>query len=143
RRHDRHTRPEGMSRRKFVKSLMGSAGLAGLAGPASLPAVEARDDSEWLPSYARAQSYRSKKQSSHDPTGGNRDYWSIKSGEQREVFAASGAGVISHIWFTIAAPSSLHLTDPVLRAYAAGLLTPSVAPPIGDPLGLNLGAYVL
>ena len=132
-----------MSRRKFVKSLIGSAGLAGLAGPASLPTLGARDDSEWLPSYARAQSYRSKKQSSHDPTGGNRDYWSIKSGEQREVFAASGAGVISHIWFTIAAPSSLHLKELVLRAYWDGLPKPSIETPIGDLFGLNLGDYVI
>jgi len=132
-----------MSRRRFVKSLLGSVGLAGLAGPAALPTPKERGESEWLPSYARAQSYRSKKQSSHDPTGGNRDYWSIKSGEQREVFVGSGAGVISHIWFTIAAQSSLHLKELVLRAYWDGLSKPSVETPIGDLFGLNLGDYVI
>src|SRR3989440_3154396 len=132
-----------MSRRRFVQSLMGSVGLAGLAGPTGLQTARARSESDGLPSYARAQTYRSKQQSSHHPSGGNRDYASIKSGEQREVFAGSGAGVISHIWFTIAAPSSLHLKELVLRAYWDGLPKPSVETPIGDLFGLNLGDYVI
>lgn len=132
-----------MSRRQFVKSLMGTAGLAGFAAPAGLRAATASAESDWLPPYARAQSYRSKKQSSHDPTGGNRDYWSIKSGEQRDVFVGSGAGVISHIWFTIAAPSPLHLKELVLRAHWDGAAKPSVETPIGDFFGLNLGDYAI
>ncbi len=105
-------------RRRFVKTLLSGAGLAGLgAAPpvTSLPVPAAPPGSEWLPAYARAQAYRSKKQSSHDPTGGNEDYWAIKRGEQRDVFAATGAGVISHIWVTIAAQSPLHLKELVLR----------------------------
>src|SRR6059058_4713120 len=134
-----------MSRRRFVKSLMGTVGLAGLADPAALQAAAAPAQSDWLPPYTRAQTYRSKKQSSHDPTGGNQDYWPIKSGEQREVFVApaAGAGVISHIWFTIAAQSPLHLKELVLRAYWDGLTRPSVETPIGDFFGLNLGDYVI
>src|SRR5256886_16844945 len=132
-----------MSRRRFVQSLMGSVGLAGLAGPTALQTTQARSESDGLPSYARAKSSRHEKQSSHDPTGGNRDYWSIKSGEQREVFVGSGAGVISHIWFTIAAQSSLHLKELVLRAYWDGLSKPSVETPIGDLFGLNLADYVI
>jgi hypothetical protein len=132
-----------MSRRQFVKSLMGTAGLAGLAGPAALQAAAAAPESDWLPAYARAQTYRSKKQSSHDPTGGNQDYWPIKGGEQRDVFVAPGAGVISHIWFTIAAQSPLHLKELVLRAYWDGSAKPSVETPIGDFFALNLGDYVI
>jgi hypothetical protein len=132
-----------MSRRQFVQSLLGGAGLAAVAGPSALQIAGAPSGSDWLPSYARSQNYHSKKQSSHDPTGGNQDYWPIKAGEQREVFSAAGAGVISHVWFTIAAQSPLHLKELVLRAYWDGLAKPSVETPIGDFFGLTLGDYVI
>jgi hypothetical protein len=104
-----------MSRRRFVQSLAAStAGLAGLsslasAHPASAPRPQPGASTDFLPSYARAQRYRSRKQSSHDATGGNQDYWTIKGGEVKEIFSATGAGCITHIWFTIAAQSPLHL----------------------------------
>ena len=135
-----------MSRRRFVQSLAGTAGLAGLAslagaaGPAPQPAGTG---AEWLPGYARARRYRSRKQSSHDGTGGNQDYWVIKPGEQREVFNTTGAGCISHIWFTIAAQGPLHLKELVLRAWWDGSAQPSVEVPVGDFFGLNLGDYVI
>jgi len=94
-----------------------------------------------LPAYARTQNYRSLKQSSYDRTGGNHDFWSIAPGESKEVFLAEGAGVISHIWFTIAAGSENHLKELVLRAWWDGSPKPSVETPIGDFFGLNLGAY--
>jgi D-arabinan exo alpha-(1,3)/(1,5)-arabinofuranosidase (non-reducing end) len=133
-----------MWRRSFLKSVLGSAGLAGLppetAVGGMLPVASA---SAWLPAYARAQSYRSKKQSSHDVTGGNADSWPIKAGETREVFADTGSGVISHIWFTIAARSAFHLKELVLRAYWDGNPKPSIETPIGDLFGLNVGDYVI
>jgi len=136
-----------MSRRRFIQTLVGGAGLVGL--PVSTTPVEAQQQgrpmgpSDWVPSYARAQQYRSGKQSSHDTTGGNRDAWPIKGGEQREIFNATGAGVISHIWFTISAQSALHLKELVLRGYWDGLDKPSIETPIGDFFGLNLGDYVI
>ncbi len=141
-----------MSRRRFVQSLATSAGLAGLASIAGAqPAPTSDSDSapqpggamDFLPSYARTQRYRSRKQSSHDVTGGNADYWNIKGGETKEIFAAAGAGCISHIWFTIAADSPLHLKELVLRAYWDGSSVPSVETPIGDFFGLNLGDYAI
>jgi len=129
-----------MSRRRFVQSLLGGAGLAG-AAEAQTPA--AAGAAAWLPSYARAQNYRSKKQSSSDPTGGNRDFWSIKPGATQELFNASGAGIITHIWFTIAAPTVYHLKELVLRGYWDGNSKPSIEAPIGDFFGLNLGDYVI
>src|SRR5437762_13349007 len=114
-----------MSRRRFVQSLVGGAGLVGLGRVAGAQPGAAAS-SEWLPNYARAQTYRSKKQSSHDVTGGNDDAWAIKAGAQHEVFSATGAGVISHIWFTIAARSPLHLKEIVLRGYWDGLPKPSI-----------------
>ena len=138
-----------MSRRRFVQLLAaGTAGLAGLPPIASAQSSGARpappgDGSDFLPSYARAQRYRSRKQSSHDVTGGNADAWSIKAGETKEIFTASGAGCITHIWFTIAAQSPLHLKELVLRAYWDGRPTPSVETPVGDFFALNLADYAI
>jgi len=71
-----------MSRRRFVQQLAGTtAGMAGFSvlGGAQ-PAQPAGAATDFIPSYARAQRYRSRKQSSHDVTGGNQDYWNIKGG---------------------------------------------------------------
>src|SRR5579862_2664273 len=96
-----------------------------------------------LPQYALAQNYFSLKQSSYDRMGGNADSWLVPAGATREVFSASGPGVITHIWFTIAAESPHHLKEIVLRMYWEGLEKPSVETPIGDFFGLNLGQYSL
>lgn len=96
---------------------------------------------EYLPPYARQQHYRSLKQSSYDKTGGNRDYWSIPAGQTQEVFNHASPGMISHIWFTIAAQGMWHLKELVLRAYWDGNSKPSIETPIGDFFGLNLGDY--
>ena len=96
-----------------------------------------------LPAYARAQSHRSLKQSSYDQTGGNRDYWTIPAGETREIFKSEQPGVITHIWFTIAAQGRDHLKEIVLRGYWDGNAKPSVETPIGDFFGLNLASYTI
>ena len=80
----------------------------------------AAGDYPFLPFYARAQSYKSLKQSSYDRTGGNGDRWPIAPGGVQEVFNATGPGVITHIWFTIAARSDDHLKELVLRGYWDG-----------------------
>jgi D-arabinan exo alpha-(1,3)/(1,5)-arabinofuranosidase (non-reducing end) len=61
----------------------------------------------------------------------------------REVFAQEGPGVITHIWFTIAARSGDHLKELVLRGYWDGSTKPSVEAPVGDFFGLNLNAYTI
>ena len=141
-----------MWRRTFVQSLTGVAGMAALPrepaasvpGNPPLPhlSLAPAAGTEWLPPYTRLQRYRSRKQSSHDVTGGNADAWPIKAGAEKEIFNAAGAGAISHIWFTIAA-DSLHLKELVLRAYWDGNAKPSIETPIGDFFGLNLGDYVI
>jgi hypothetical protein len=136
-----------MSRRKFIAQTV--AGGLGLAAFSRMPRALAAERPYFLgsesgiPAYARAQSYRSLKQSSHDVTGGNADAWPIKVGEMKEVFNASGAGVISHIWFTIAAQSVFHLKELVLRGYWDGAAKPSLETPVGDFFGLNTGDYVI
>lgn len=127
-------------RRGFLRRLMAFGGAAAATAQAQ-HAAEAVPGSYPLPNYARAQNYGSLKQSSADPSGGNRDYWAIPTGSVREVFRAEGAGVITHIWFTIAARSGDHLKELVLRAYWDGDNKPSVEAPVGDFFGLNLNSY--
>lgn len=128
-------------RRSFLQRILGATGLVA-AAPATAAQAEAAAVSGGLPAYARAQSHRSLKQSSYDRTGGNADRWVIAPGATQEVFRSEGPGVITHIWFTIAAPSPHHLKEIVLRMYWEGNAKPSVETPIGDFFGLNLGQYV-
>ena len=59
------------------------------------------------------------------------------------MFNAAGPGVITHIWFTIAARSADHLKELVLRGYWDGNAKPSVEVPVGDFFGLNLSSYLI
>ncbi len=129
-------------RRGFLQRLLGAAGLA--AAPQAARAQDGVNrEVRFLPTYARAQNYKSLKQASNDTSGGNRDFWNIPKGETHEVFNATGPGVITHIWFTIAARSANHLKEIVLRGYWDGNAKPSVEAPIGDFFGLNLGQYAI
>ncbi len=132
-------------RRSFLRRALYFSGL-GAAAPVAAQAqgrAGGGRGSAFLPSYARAQNYRSLKQSSHDTTGGNSDRWPIKAGATQELFNQKGPGVITHIWFTIAAPSVYHLKELVLRIWWDDNPKPSVEAPIGDFFGLNLGQYVI
>ena len=98
-------------------------------------------DYPFLPRYARAQNYRSLKQSSFDRTGGNADSWPIAADATRELFASEGPGVVTHIWFTIAGTefqSPERDRDPHVLGRPR---KPSVEVPVGDLFGLNLGQY--
>jgi hypothetical protein len=130
-------------RRGFLHRLMAGSGLAAAAAPQTQAQTGGNREYRFLPEYARAHTYTSLKQSSYDTTGGNRDAWPIAPGGVREVFHATGPGVITHIWFTIAAPGVQHLKEIVLRGYWDGNEKPSVEAPIGDFFGLNLGQYVI
>jgi hypothetical protein len=131
-------------RRGFLQRLL-AVGTVAAAAPAETDAQAQMPttDASFLPSYARAQNYKSAKQSSYDRTGGNGDRWPIAAGGVQEVFKASGPGVITHIWFTIAAPSGDHLKEIVLRGYWDDNTKPSVEAPVGDFFGLNLGSYTI
>src|SRR3954452_20801355 len=114
-------------RRRFLGGLVG---LWAARLPASAQTQTASAGEGRVPEYACAQNHQSLKQSSYDRTGGNSDRWPIASGETKEVFNASGPGVISHIWFTIAAPSSYHLKEIVLRSYWDASSKPRVETPV-------------
>jgi len=141
-----------MSRRAFLASLAGSAGLSTLSNrfPSSLDAASSdaastalRGTPALLPSWARRPTYRTDKQSTADPTGGNRDWVPIAPGATQEIFHATGAGVITHLWITIEPEdSAAQLKELVLRAYWDGSPQPSIETPLGDFFGLNVGEYV-
>ncbi|MGI8989268.1 MAG: glycoside hydrolase family 172 protein [Bryobacteraceae bacterium] len=130
-------------RRGFLRRLAGMAGITAAAGaaPAQTQAQNNQGDYRFLARYARAQNYKSLKQSSFDRTGGNADRWPIAAGATQEVFNSAGPGVITHIWFTMGSPSVNHLKEIVIRMYWDGNSKPSVEVPVGDFFGLNLGQY--
>jgi hypothetical protein len=130
-------------RRGFLRRLAGFTGLAAVAGQRPASAQSPVADASLLPRYARAQNYKSLKQSSFDRTGGNSDRWPIAPGATQELFRSDGPGIITHIWFTIAAQSPNHLKEIVIRAYWEGSQKPSIQVPVGDFFGLNLGQYVI
>ncbi len=82
---------------------------------------------------------QTKRISSWDKTGKNRDAVPIKAGEAREIARISGPGCIKHIWVTIASPEEYYLRRLVLRAFWDGESKPSIETPIGDFFGVGHG----
>ena len=121
-------------RRGFLHGML-AGGLAAAATTGAQAQSAPASGADYLPFYTRALPYKSLKQSSFDRTGGNSDRWPVAPGAVQEVFNAEGPGVITHIWFTIAAGSSDHLKELVLRGYWDGNAKPSVEVP-----GLFTGA---
>ncbi|WP_106829157.1 glycoside hydrolase family 172 protein [Parabacteroides pacaensis] len=80
---------------------------------------------------------RNRRISSYDRTGGNGDALNgIKAGETRTIAEIKGAGVINHIWITIApGPDRLCRNDIILRMYWDNNDYPSVESPIGPFFG--------
>lgn len=80
---------------------------------------------------------RSKRISSYDTTGGNNDrFEKINPGERRVLFDVKGAGVINHIWITIAPePKDLRRDDIVIRMFWDGNTSASVESPLGSFFG--------
>jgi hypothetical protein len=138
-------------RRKLLRSIFSAAAVLGLnaAGatttkkptavappPAPEPAVP-----EELFEPARLRDYKARRSSSWDRTGGNNDSVPVEPGQAATLLDIAGAGVITHLWFTINSPDAMHLKNLVLRAWWDGESAPSVEVPIGDFFGLGLGEY--
>ena len=94
-----------------------------------------------LSGLARIRPYRSRRLSSWDRSGGNRDAIQIAPGAVATLGAISGAGCVRHIWMTMASiPREPHeLCKTVLRMFWDGESSPSVAVPIGDFFGIGFG----
>ena len=139
-----------LPRRKLLGGMMsatgaGAAALLGLnaVGAAAGTSAGQADLPEDLFAQARLRNYKTRRSSSWDRTGGNADAVPVEPGRATTVLEATGAGVVTHIWFTIASPDPMHLKNLVLRAWWDGESTPSVEVPIGDFFGLGLGEYFL
>lgn len=90
-----------------------------------------------LAGLPRLRDYRSKRISSYDRTGGNRDWADVEAGATHTVADITGAGCIRHIWMTMWFPNDDYLRRVVLRFYWDGHSEPSVECPIGDFFGLG------
>lgn len=90
-----------------------------------------------LGNLATLRDYRSARVSSYDTTGGNADFWVFNAGETKTIADIEGAGVIRHIWMTLACEEIAYLRRIVLRMYWDDESEPSVEVPIGDFYGLG------
>ncbi len=143
------------ARRKLLGSMVSAAALLGLnaagaaasepapLGAAPAPSDHAPAEPEELFALARFRGYKSRRSSSWDRSGGNGDAIPVEPSQTATLLDVSGAGVVTHIWFTINSPDPMHLKNLVLRAWWDGEPTPSVEVPIGDFFGLGLGEYFM
>ncbi|MDR3742074.1 MAG: DUF2961 domain-containing protein [Terracidiphilus sp.] len=137
------------SRRKMLSSMASVAGAAtllstGSTSPASAQAPVAPPGEftpEALFAPARLRNYKARRSSSWDRSGGNADALPLDPGKQAVLLDVTGAGVVTHVWFTIATDDPMHLKNLVLRAWWDGEHAPSIEAPIGDFFGLGLGEY--
>lgn len=137
------------ARRKLLGSMASGAALLGLGAAGSAAAAPAQANAptssehapEELFALARLRDYKSRRSSSWDRTGGNGDSVPVAAGQTATLLDLTGAGVVTHIWFTINSRDQMHLKNLVLRAWWDGESSPSVEVPIGDFFGLGLGEY--
>lgn len=80
---------------------------------------------------------QSRRISSFDRTGGNDDrFEDVQAGERRTLFQVDGAGIVNHIWITIAPPPpDVNRNDIILRMYWDGASAPCVEAPLGAFFG--------
>ena len=91
-----------------------------------------------LKDLGQPQHYRSRRVSSYDRSGGNRDSIAIEPGKTAVLAEIDGPGAIHHIWTTIAA-EPFYGRKIVLRIYWDNERSPSVEAPIGDFFGVGHG----
>jgi len=75
---------------------------------------------------------RSRRASSWDRSGGNRDYVVVGPGETATLFEHEGPGCITHVYCALAFPELTDYRSAILRCYWDGEPTPSVEVPLGD-----------
>jgi hypothetical protein len=135
---------ESATRRKLLGSMASAGALLGIGAvgaPAAQAAEASPDTQERLLAMARLRSYKARRSSSWDRSGGNADAVPVEPGQTATILDVKGAGVVTHVWFTIASPDEHHLKNLVLRAWWDGESSPSIETPIGDFFGLGLGEY--
>jgi hypothetical protein len=134
------------ARRRLLGTMASVAGAAALGigagtAQAQAPSAEGGPGNEELFAAARLRDYKTRRSSSWDRTGGNGDAVAVDPGKTAILLDIAGAGVVTHLWFTINSPDPMHLKNLVLRAWWDGESSPSIESPIGDFFGLGLGEY--
>jgi hypothetical protein len=124
-------------------AMLGLNAVPGMAEGAAegTAASEKNEAAEDMLSLSRLRSYKTRRSSSWDRSGGNGDARRIEPGQSLTLLDVTGAGVVTHIWFTIDSKDPNHLKNLVLRAWWDGESTPSIEVPVGDFFGLGLGEY--
>ena len=74
---------------------------------------------------------KTKRKSSYDVEGRNRDAWRIEPGEKKVIAEIDGPGCITHIWMTQGGPLFLY-REVILKFYWDGEENPSILVPLGD-----------
>ena len=124
------------ARRRLLGTLASGLPAAALVGMNAQANAVAQTTTETAPeesfALARLRNYRNLRSSSWDRTGGNADWVTVDAGQAATLLDVEGAGVVTHIWFTINSPDPMHLKNLVLRAWWDGESSPSVEAPIGD-----------
>jgi len=93
-----------------------------------------------LADLARAREGRRRRVSSWDRSGGNADFVPLGKGQSATLCDLDGAGIIRHVWCTMAAPRNrLYARTTLLRMFWDGSPTPCVEAPIGDFFGIGHG----
>ncbi len=93
---------------------------------------------DMLDKLGEKQNYRSRRISSYDRSGGNRDSIVIDPGKTAILAEIKGPAAIHHIWVTMAGEDFVG-RKVILRIYWDGEEDPSVEAPIGDFFGVGHG----
>jgi hypothetical protein len=88
---------------------------------------------------ARLRNCTTRRESSWDRTGGNRDAIPVEPGKLATLADIKGAGCVRHIWFTISCKDPNYLRAIILRAYWDAERQPSIEVPVGDFFGIGHG----
>jgi len=91
-----------------------------------------------LSNLGQPQDYVSRRVSSYDHSGGNRDSLTIEPGSTAILAEIPGPGAVHHIWITIAA-EPFYGRKLILRMYWDGETSPSVEAPVSDFFGVGHG----
>jgi hypothetical protein len=98
---------------------------------------------DMMAGLCRFRDYKSRRSSSWDRSGGNKDYVIIAPGQSHELLKEAGAGCVRHFYWTyIERLEKARLNffrGLVLRAFWDGSGMPSIEVPLGDFFGVSNG----
>ncbi|MGI8907596.1 MAG: glycoside hydrolase family 172 protein [Candidatus Sumerlaeaceae bacterium] len=90
-----------------------------------------------LASLPRLRTYRSRRVSSYDRSGGNHDWVVLDPGQSVTLADIKGAGIVKHIWCTTHCKDVNYPRTLVLRVFWDNEKTPSIEAPLGDFFGVG------